>query len=97
MDADVHYRADAVVSRDFPLRAAETKLSLKEGVLRLAPLSFAFARGKLTGEVQIDARHDVPVSDIDVRLTALRLEQFLPLSGTEMRRQIFGYSEACYE
>jgi uncharacterized protein involved in outer membrane biogenesis len=77
MDADVHYRADAVVSRDFPLRVAETRLSLKNGVLKLAPVSFTFARGTLKGDVQIDARKDVPVSDIDVRLTGLRLDQFM--------------------
>ena len=77
MDADVHYRADTVASRDFPLRAAETKISLKDGVLKFAPVSFNFSRGTLNGEVQIDARKDVPVSDIDVRLTGLRLEQFV--------------------
>jgi len=76
MNADVHYRADTVVSRDFPLRAAETKVSLKDGVLKLTPVTFAFSRGTLNGDVQIDARKDVPVSDIDVRLTGLRLEQF---------------------
>ena len=93
MNADVHYRADTVVSRDFPLRAAETKVSLKDGVLKLAPVSFNFSRGTLTGDVQIDARKDVPVSDIDVRLTGLRLEQFVantdgvpPLEGTATAR-----------
>jgi uncharacterized protein involved in outer membrane biogenesis len=81
MDADVHYRADQVVSRDFPLRIAETRLSLKNGVLKLTPVSFTFSRGMLNGDVQIDARKDVPVSDIDVRLTGLRLDQFMPSAG----------------
>jgi uncharacterized protein involved in outer membrane biogenesis len=78
MNADVHYRAAGVVSRDFPLRMAETKLSLKDGVLTLAPVTFAFAKGTLIGDVRIDARKDVPVSDIDVRLGGLGLEQFVP-------------------
>ena len=93
MDADVHYRADTVASRDFPLRAAETRVSLKDGVLKLTPVSFTFSRGTLAGDVQIDARKDVPVSDIDVRLTGLRLEQFVastngvsPLEGTATAR-----------
>ena len=93
MNADVHYRADAVVSRDFPLRAAETKISLKDGVLRLAPVSFNFSHGTLAGDVQIDARKEVPVSDVDVRLTGLRLEQFAastdgmpPLEGVATAR-----------
>ena len=42
MDADVHYRAAAVASRDFPLRGAETQLSLKDGVLKLTPVTFMF-------------------------------------------------------
>jgi uncharacterized protein involved in outer membrane biogenesis len=83
MDADVRYRADTVASRDFPLRQASLQLSLKNGVLKLDPVSFDFARGKLAGQVRIDARKDVPESDIDVRVTALRLEQFMPASKGE--------------
>ena len=78
MDADVHYRATTVVSRDFPLRSAETQLSLKDAVLKLSPVAFNFAHGTLKGDIQIDARHDVPSSDIDVRLTGLDMGQFLP-------------------
>jgi hypothetical protein len=77
MNADVHYRAAVVVSRDFPLRSAETRLSLKDGVLKMTPVTFAFAQGTLKGDVQIDARKDVPVSDIDVRVTGLDAGQFV--------------------
>ena len=80
MNADVHYRAAAVVSRDFPLRGAETQLSLKDGVLKLTPVTFNFARGTLKGDIVIDARKDMPVSDVDVRLTGLDAGQFLPAS-----------------
>jgi hypothetical protein len=78
MNADVHYRAAMVVSRDFPLRGAETQLSLKDGVLKMTPVVFNFVHGTLKGDVQIDARKDVPASDVDVRLTGLDLGQFLP-------------------
>jgi uncharacterized protein involved in outer membrane biogenesis len=81
MDADVHYRAAAVVSRDFPLRGAETQLSLKDGVLKLMPVTFNFVRGTLKGDVVIDARKDVPASDVDIRLTGLDAGQFFPASG----------------
>ena len=81
MDADVHYRAAAVVSEGFPRRGAETQLSLKDGVLNLMPVTFNFAHGTLKGDVQIDARKDVPVSNVDVRLTGLDVGQFLPVSG----------------
>ena len=81
MNADVHYRAAAVASRDFPLRGAETQLSLKDGVLKMTPVMFTFARGTLKGDVQINAQKDVPVSDIDVRVTGLDAAQFFPGSG----------------
>ena len=80
MDADVRYRADRVVSRDFPLRDASATVGLKDGVLKLTPLSFDFSKGKLDGNISIDARKDVPVSDIDVRLLGLKLEQFISSS-----------------
>ena len=105
MNADVHYRADTVASRDFPLRAAETKVSLKDGVLKLTPVSFTFSRGTLNGDVQIDARKDVPVSDIDVRLSGLRLEQFVasmngmpPLEGlAAARAKLHGVGDSIHK
>jgi uncharacterized protein involved in outer membrane biogenesis len=77
MNADVTYSADAVRSRDFPLRHAATHVVLKNGVLTLDPLSFTFAQGKLAGRAQIDASRPVPVTSIDARLTGVRLEQFV--------------------
>lgn len=76
MNADIRYSAEAVRSRDFPLRRASTHLILQDGVLTFDPLSFTFAQGKLAGMARIDARHAVPATDIDARLTDLRLEQF---------------------
>lgn len=77
MNADVTYSAETVKSRDFPLRHASTHVVLKDGVLTLNPLSFAFAQGKLSGSAQIDASKAVPVTNIDARLTDIRLEQFV--------------------
>jgi hypothetical protein len=77
MNADVTYSAETVKSRDFPLRHAATHVKLKNGVLTLNPLSFTFAHGKLAGSASIDARHAVPQTDIDARLTDIRLEQFV--------------------
>ena len=81
MDADVHYHADKVVSRDFPLRSADVQVSLDKGVLTLAPVSVSFAQGAMTGNLRIDASKDTPVTDIDVRLSKLRLEQFVTSLG----------------
>jgi uncharacterized protein involved in outer membrane biogenesis len=80
MNADVHYDAATVKSRDFPLRDFHTRFVLNNGVMTLDPLTFDFIRGKLSGSVRIDARKDVPVSDVDARLTNIRLEQFVKSS-----------------
>lgn len=82
MDADVHYRADQVISRDFPLRSADVEVSLDNGVLTLDPVTVSFAQGAMTGNLKIDARKDIPVTDMDVRLTKLRLEQFVTGLGS---------------
>lgn len=81
MDADVHYRADKVVSRDFPLRSADVQVSLAKGVLELDPVSVSFAQGAMTGNLKIDASKDTPVTDMDVRFSKLKLEQFVTKFG----------------
>ncbi len=91
MDADVHYRADAIVSRDFPLRSADVQVSLKQGLPKLDPVDVSLTKGKVIGNVQIDARKNVPESDIDVRVSELHLEDLVrgsppPLEGALVAR-----------
>ncbi|HSZ73636.1 MAG TPA: AsmA family protein, partial [Rhizomicrobium sp.] len=76
MDAKVNYRADKVISADFPLHTLMLKLTLQKGVLTLDPVSFAFAAGKLSGMLQIDARNEVPSVNLDARLQNVNLDQF---------------------
>lgn len=82
MDADVHYRADKVVSRDFPLRSADVQVRLANGVLTLDPTTMAFAQGEMKGTLRIDARKETAITDLDVRLSKLKLEQFVTGLGT---------------
>ncbi|MGN6149320.1 MAG: AsmA family protein [Rhizomicrobium sp.] len=77
MNADVTYSAETVRSQDFPLRHASTHVKLQNGILTLDPLSFSFAQGKLAGRAQIDASRSIPVTNIDARLSDIRLEQFV--------------------
>ena len=77
MDADVAYTADSIRSQDFPLRALVTQIALKDGVLELKPLSFAFSQGKLSGSLKIDAHNPVPVSSVDARITDVHAENFI--------------------
>lgn len=79
MDAKVTYRADAVNAPNLPLRKVSVDLTLDKGVLTMDPLSFTFSRGDLKGKVRLDARPAVPKTDVDVRLTNARLEDFIPI------------------
>jgi uncharacterized protein involved in outer membrane biogenesis len=89
MDADVTYAAASVTAPKLPMKQVNFHLVLNDGVLTLDPLSFVLDAGKFAGKVQIDARSDVPVTDIDMRLDQVDLAQFKsasmkqpPLSGT---------------
>lgn len=85
MDAKVSYRADAVNAPNLPLRKVSLDLTLDEGVLNLDPIAFTFSRGDLKGKVRLDARPAVPKTDLDVRLTNARLEDFIPIMSDGKR------------
>ena len=89
MDADVTYKAAAVIAPKVPMREVRFHLRLDDGVLTMDPLHFVLDRGKFSGKVQIDARNDIPVSDLEMRIDAIDLSQFksatmkqAPLEGT---------------
>jgi uncharacterized protein involved in outer membrane biogenesis len=96
LNGEIDYGADAVRSRDIPLRGLTTHISVKNGVLILKPLAFAFTQGKLSGSVSIDGRKDVPTISADARITDIHIEQFIkgndkPVQGTmEARAQLSG-------
>ncbi|HJV42242.1 AsmA family protein [Caulobacter sp.] len=81
MDAKVSYRADTVNAPNLPLRKVSLELALDKGVLTLDPLAFTFSRGDLRGKVRLDARPATPRTDLDVRLTNARLEDFIPIQS----------------
>jgi len=85
MDAKVSYRADAVNAPNLPLRKVSLDLTLDEGVLTMDPLAFTFSRGDLRGKVRLDARPTVPKTDVDLRLTNARLEDFIPIMSDGKR------------
>ncbi|MEO7054584.1 MAG: AsmA family protein [Rhizomicrobium sp.] len=96
INGEVDYDVDAIRSRDFPLRGLSTHISVRDGVMRLKPLTFGFVAGKLSGALSIDARKDVPVTSVDARITDIHIEHFIkggekPLSGmVEARAQLTG-------
>ncbi len=81
MDGKLSYRAQSVKANDFDVRAVRLGAKLKDGVLGLDPVSFAFNRGELNGTARIDATKDTPYSAIDFRLAGYPLESIIPARG----------------
>ncbi len=105
MDADVRYDAQAVNAGRMPLKKVGIHIELDAGVLGIDPFAFEFPQGRLSGTARIDARGDVPQTDLDVRLTDLHFDQFIPakegsespLNGTmQARAKIHGSGDSIH-
>jgi uncharacterized protein involved in outer membrane biogenesis len=84
MDATLHYHAQAVKSLFLPLKQATLDLNLDHGVLAVDPVAFDFPQGRFTAQVTLDARGATPVTDADMRLSNVSLQEFLhPAAGTQ--------------
>jgi len=77
MDAEVKYRAETVNAPRMPLRKVALDLVLKDGVLTGDPVSVSFSRGTLAGTARLDATGATPRTDVDLRLTGARLEDWI--------------------
>lgn len=81
MDAKVKYRAETVNAPNLPLTRVALDLDLKDGVLTGDPVSVTFSRGSVAGLVRLDARGAVPRTDVDVRMTGARLEDWVRMKS----------------
>lgn len=78
MDGTLTYRAGSVKANDLDIRQVRLGADLKDGVLKLNPVSFAFNRGELNGTARIDATKATPYSAVDFRLSGYPLESIIP-------------------
>ncbi len=85
MDAKVHYRALAVkASERLPLRQVSLGVDIDHGLMVLDPVEFSFPQGRLQGTARIDARKAIQQNSLDMRLTGLRVQDFVPnISGSK--------------
>jgi uncharacterized protein involved in outer membrane biogenesis len=67
-----------VDARRLPLETMRAHLLLEDGLLKLDPLDFGAAGGKLDGSVRVDARRDPPGFALDMRLKGLQLPKLMP-------------------
>ncbi|KQY35374.1 membrane assembly protein AsmA [Caulobacter sp. Root487D2Y] len=105
MDAKVKYRALAVNAPGLPLKKVRADLTLEKGVLTLDPIAFTFSRGDLTGKIRLDANPKTPRTDLDLRLTNAKLEDFIPIQsggkpaiegGVMARAKLTGYGNSVH-
>lgn len=83
MDADVHYKALTVkAAPNLPLRQVALGVKLDHGLLTLNPIDFAFPQGHMTGNAEINARGPVQKDAMDLRLTGIQMQEFLPKAKT---------------
>ena len=85
MDANVTLDAAQVVTRKAPISAMSVSLELRDGMLRLDPLSFAAGGGRLTGEVRLDASGDPIATEAALRVRGLELPKLFPDSSLGQR------------
>ncbi len=78
MDADVTYKATAVNAPKLPLRAVSLGVKLDDGDLKLNPIALTFPQGSLNGNARLNARGATPVTDVDLRLSNVHMENFIP-------------------
>ena len=82
MDADVTYKAASVkASPQLPLRAVALGAKLNDGLLKLDPVTLTLPQGQLDGTAALNARGAQPVTDLDLRLSNVELEQYIPAIG----------------
>lgn len=103
MNAEIDYKADNVLSVDFPMRQVSLHLSLENGILTLKPLALDFVQGRMSGSLSIDGRKTVPVTSTDMRITNVHLENFIaktdkPVTGVlEARAVLRGHGASVHD
>jgi AsmA family protein len=75
--AAVQFRALRVQARRMTLNDLAVKLTNDHGELTIAPLSAELMGGRLSGEVKIDARKEIPAVHLEVRINDMQLGQIL--------------------
>lgn len=78
MDADVTLKAQRINSPPLPLDAMDAHIFIDAGLLRLDPLAFDAAGGRIEGKITLDARKDLIATSADVRVRGLELPKLFP-------------------
>ena len=76
MTASFRFRARRLAVGRFTLSSVAAKVAVDRGLLTVTSLSADVLDGKLTAQLKIDARKEIPAVDLDVGITGLQLGQY---------------------
>ncbi|HSB32411.1 MAG TPA: AsmA family protein, partial [Candidatus Sulfobium mesophilum] len=76
-DADVLFKGDKIITTRLPIEKMDAHLIIKDGTLKLAPLNFEMAGGKLVTEITMDGRGSHIVTHADITAKGLHLDRLL--------------------
>ncbi len=101
----VRYQADSIEMSSLSLHRFATNFTVDEGVLTAPRSTAAFEEAHLEGSVKIDARDDVPRTDLDLKIEGLQLSRFArkpdsppPFDGAlRARVQVTGRGNSVHE
>lgn len=78
MDADVQLTGERIDAPKLPLERMSAHLLLKDGVLKLDPLDFEAAGGRIASRIHLDARHEIIVTTVVADVRGLELSKLFP-------------------
>ena len=81
MDADVRYKADRVHAGKAPIRNFIANVKLDNRLLKLQPLAIDLAGGRLSANVEMNARRRPVVTDFDIRQSPVGIDTLLTAVG----------------
>jgi len=88
MDADVLLRAQHVNAPNLPLESMLAHMYIKDAVLRLDPLNFGAAGGRIESQIRMDASRPQIASTAKIKLRKLDLGKLMPKA--KLTRSGFG-------
>jgi len=74
--AAVQFRAQRVEAGHTVLNALAVKFTNDHGEVTITPLSAEILGGRLSGEIKIDARKEIPTAHLEVRIDDMQLAQY---------------------
>jgi uncharacterized protein involved in outer membrane biogenesis len=82
-DAQVKYRVQTIRAKNVPISNVALNLDLDDSILKLSPLTFDVAGGKLWSDISINARGAPVRTAYDIRLSPTPMGKLLARFGTD--------------